>query len=40
MDHMPAQDPLGSLKRLLLAHELALVLLVVVTGVLGGLWKR
>ncbi len=32
----PATHPLGSLKRLLLAHELALVLLVVVTGALGG----
>ncbi|MGH8480308.1 MAG: hypothetical protein ACREXK_12210 [Gammaproteobacteria bacterium] len=30
--------PLGSLKRLLLAYELALMLLVVVTGMLGGLW--
>ncbi|MGH9894509.1 MAG: hypothetical protein ACREA0_21510 [bacterium] len=38
MDHMPAQHPLGSLKRLLLAYELALLLLAVVTGVLGGLW--
>jgi signal transduction histidine kinase len=38
MDHMPAQHPSGSLKRLLLAYELALLLLVVVTGVLGGLW--
>lgn len=35
---MAGQQPPRSLKRLLLAHELALLLLVVVTGVLGALW--